>query len=192
FLRSDAAATFPDIQLHFLPLSSRAPGWKFDRFAGFTVNVCQLRPSSHGRVTLRSANPFDSPSIDPGYLTDSRDLTVLLGGLERVRKILRASPLSEKFGASEARPGPSVRTRHQLLRYVRTTAETVYHPVGSCRMGTDQHAVVDSRLRVRGVPNLWIVDASVMPTLPSGNTNAAVLMIAERGATVVRRDISSR
>ena len=186
FYRSSESVRSPDIQLHFLPLSSQQPGWRFDPFSGFTVNVCHLRPFSRGRITLRSADPSAAPSINPGYLSDSRDLALLLKGLRIARGILHEAPLSTEYGATEERPGAHMQDSEELINHIRMTGQTVYHPVGTCRMGGDMESVVTPQLRVRGIRNLWIIDASIMPTIPSGNTHAAVLMLAHRGAQFVR------
>lgn len=191
FYRSSEGVRYPDIQLHFLPLSSQQPGWRFDSFSGFTVNVCHLRPFSRGRIALSSADPLAPPKIDPGYLSDSRDLAVLMKGLGIARDIVRSAPLRAEYGALEQRPGAQVQDNEDLIGYVRATGQTVYHPVGTCAMGSDETSVVDSHLRVRGVRNLWVIDASVMPTIPSGNTHAAVLMLAHRGAGFVRDALAS-
>jgi choline dehydrogenase len=192
FYRSGENVRYPDIQLHFLPLSSQQPGWRFDAFSGFTVNVCHLRPFSRGRITLRSADPLAAPSIDPGYLSDPRDLAVLVKGLQIARRILREAPLSTEYGAIEQRPGVQVQDSEELIDYIRATGQTVYHPVGTCRMGADVESVVTPQLRVRGIRNLWIIDASIMPTIPSGNTHAAVLMLAHRGAQFVSDTLAHR
>ncbi len=186
FYRSSPDVRHPDIQLHFLPLSSQQPGWRFDSFSGFTINVCHLRPFSRGGIALSSPDPLAAPKIDPGYLNDARDFDLLIKGLETAREIIRRAPLSTEHGAVEERPGVHAGDHGALADYVRANAQTVYHPVGTCRMGNDKLSVVDSRLRVRGIRNLWVVDASIMPTIPSGNTHAAVLMIAYRGAQFIR------
>ena len=135
-------------------------------------------------MRLRSADPTWKPAIDAGYLTDDRDLEALVTGVEKAREIASVGPLAAVL-AEEWSPGGTVGTREELRSVVRQTLESLYHPVGSCRMGTDDGAVVDPQLRVRGIDGLRVVDASVMPTLIRGNTNAPTIMIAERAADLI-------
>jgi choline dehydrogenase len=135
-------------------------------------------------VRLRSADPTWAPAIDAGYLTDSRDLDALVSGVEKAREIASHAPLASVLD-SEWSPGAAVQGRDALRATVKDTLESLYHPVSSCRMGTDEQAVVDSELRVRGIAGLRVVDASVMPTLVRGNTNAPTIMIAERAADLI-------
>ncbi len=181
----------PDMQIHFLPLSSERRGWTFHRFSGVTANVCQLRPASRGRIDLGSADPAAPPCIDPGYLSDERDRKAIVAGLRFTRELFHHPPFSTMYGAEERMPGERCASDAALLDYARTTGSTVFHPVGTCRMGKHD-GVVDPSFRVRGTRNLWVADASVMPHLPSGNTNAATLMLAERAARVLKRAIASR
>ncbi len=171
----------PDLQLHFVPAQlddhgrNRLPGH------GFTVHACVLRPASRGRITLRSSRPDDAPRIHAGYLSAGADLDVLLEGIRLSREIIASQPFAP-FRGPEVFPGEGVRTRPELTQMVRRKAETIYHPVGTCRMGRDAASVVDPELRVRGVERLRVIDASVMPRLIGGNTNAPTVMIAERAA----------
>ena len=181
----------PDMQIHFLPLSSERRGWTFHRFSGVTANVCQLRPASRGRIGLRTADPAAPPRIDPGYLSDEHDREIIVAGLRFTRELFRHPPLSTTYGAEERMPGERCASDAALLDYARDTGSTVFHPVGTCRMGKHD-GVVDSSFRVRGTRNLWVADASVMPHLPSGNTNAATMMLAERAARVLKRAIAPR
>ena len=176
----------PDMQIHFLPLSSERRGWRFHRFSGVTANVCQLRPESRGRISLRSADPTATPRINPGYLGDEHDRQAIVAGIRFTRELFRRPPYSTRYGAVERMPGKECASDAALLDYARATGSTVFHPVGTCRMGRDD-GVVDSNFRVRGTSNLWVADASVMPHLPSGNTNAATMMLAERAARVLKR-----
>lgn len=177
----------PDLQFHFVPAQlddhgrHRLPG------DGYTVHACALRPRSRGRLLLASANPFDKPRIEANYLSDpdGHDLKVMLEGLRLSRAIL-AQPAFAPYRGEEILPGDDVRAEADLVAFIRRKAETIYHPVGTCRMGTDEAAVVDPQLRVRGVTGLRVVDASVMPRLIGGNTNAPVVMIAERAADLIR------
>jgi choline dehydrogenase len=176
----------PDLQLHFVPAQLDDHGRNRLQGHGFTIHACALRPASRGHIRLRSARPQDPPRIQPRYLTDSggEDLAVLLEGIRMSRAIVAAAPFTPLRGA-EIFPGESARTHAELVDVIRRKAETIYHPVGTCRMGNDAESVVDERLRVRGLEALRIIDASIMPMLIGGNTNAPTLMIAERGAELV-------
>jgi choline dehydrogenase len=174
----------PDMQLHFVPAQldehgrNRLPGH------GFTLHACVLRPASRGVIRLRSPRAQDPPRIEPRYLSERRDLEVLLEGMRISREIIAAAPFA-RYRGRELFPGEGLGTRAELEAVVRRKAETIYHPAGSCRMGGDGSAVVDSALRVRGVERLRIADASIMPRLIGGNTNAPVLMIAEKAAEMI-------
>ena len=180
FVRSALAPDArPDIQLHFVPAQlddhgrNRLPGH------GMTIHACALRPGSRGHLALRSANAADPPRIFASYLTEPKDLDILLEGIRFSREILRAAAFAP-FRGAEVFPGEAVTTREGLADSVRRKAETIYHPVGTCRMGADPGSVVDCQLRVRGVEGLRVADASVMPRIIGGNTNAPTIMIAER------------
>ncbi len=182
FVRSRLAVDArPDLQLHFVPAQlddhgrNRLPGH------GFTVHACVLRPRSRGVISLRSPQPQDPPRIQPGYLTGKGDLEALLEGVRLARDIIRAAPFAAYRGA-EVFPGEGVATAGELESMVRRKAETIYHPCGSCRMGRDPSAVLDAGLRVRGTEALRVIDASAMPKLIGGNTNAPTIMMAERAA----------
>jgi choline dehydrogenase len=181
---SHAVDRRPDIQLHFVPAQlddhgrHRLPGH------GFTLHACYLRPRSRGRIRLRSARCEDAPLIFANYLQEPDDLAVLLEAVQRSREILGAAPFDAYRGA-EIFPGAHAGDAAALTQFIRAKAETIYHPVGTCRMGTDAHAVVDAELRVHGVSALRVVDASIMPTIVSGNTNAPTLMIAEKAADMI-------
>jgi choline dehydrogenase len=185
FVRTGLAADErPDVQLHFVPAQlddhgrNRLPGH------GFTVHACVLRPVSRGSVTLRSALATDPPRIEPRYLSEPRDLAGLLEGIRISRAIIAAAPFT-RFRGRELFPGEGLGSRAELEAVVRRKAETIYHPAGSCRMGRDAAAVVDGALRVQGVERLRVIDASIMPRLIGGNTNAPVLMIAEKAADLI-------
>ena len=153
---------------------------------GLTLAVVLLQPRSAGTVTLRSADPLDPPAIDPRYLTDpeGQDLRTLLHGLRLARRVLAREPLST-FVVSELQPGAHVQSDEALVAHVRALSQTLYHPASTCRMGSDERAVVDPTLRVRGLEGLRVADASVIPRLPSGHTNWPTVMIAERAAELV-------
>ncbi|MDX1453904.1 MAG: choline dehydrogenase [Gammaproteobacteria bacterium] len=171
----------PDIQLHFVPALLDDHGRNKLGMQGMTIHACCLQPRSRGGVTLASSDPAAAPRIDPRYLSDDRDLPVMRDCVELSRSIF-AQQAFAPYRHREVFPGDDVTTVEGIDRFIRQKAETVYHPVGSCRMGSDDMAVVDGHLRLRGIDGLRVVDASVMPTIPSGNTNAPVIMIAERAA----------
>jgi len=171
----------PDIQFHFGPSYSVNHGFDNPDGHGFWLGALCLRPDSRGRIALRSADPFDEPVIDPQYLTEGDDLEILLEGVKLVREILQAEPFDD-YRRKEVLPGSDVQSDEQLIAHIRETAASLYHPVGTCKMGTDEMAVVDDRLAVHGVDRLRVVDASIMPTITSGNTDAPTTMIAEKAA----------
>ena len=146
-----------------------------------------LRPESRGFVRIKSADPADAPAIHPNYLGAQRDRDTMVAGMKALRKIVQ-SPAMAQHIAEEVEPGPACASDEDILDYVRRRGSTVYHPVSTCRMGQDDKAVVDERLRVRGFAGLRVIDASIMPAVVSGNTNAATIMIAEKGADMVLED----
>jgi choline dehydrogenase len=183
FTRSSPAYAWPNLEFHVQPLSLDAFGQPLHRFDAITASVCNLNPSSRGRIEIASANASDAPLIQPNYLSTAEDRQVAVDSLRLVRRIA-AMPALAACRPREVKPGIEFQTDEQLTRLAGDIATTIFHPAGTCRMGRDDDpgAVVDSRLRVRGVGALRVVDASVMPLLPSGNINAPTLMIAERAA----------
>ncbi len=171
----------PDIQLFVMPLSVDKPGKPLHRVPGFTVSYWQCHPESRGRVTIGSADPLDDPLIETGYLSAQKDQDVMIEGMKMVRANYD-TPAFRDHWSTEVVPGCAFASDDQILDVVRKYASTVYHPVGTCRMGSDENSVVDPELRVRGVEGLRVVDASVMPKITSANTNAATFMIAEKAA----------
>jgi choline dehydrogenase len=187
FTRALPTSRTPDIQFHFGSISADVAAGKPHDFSGFTVSMCQLRPTSRGTIVIRSANPMEPPAIRPNYLSTDHDKLVMVEGTKVARRIAETRALSG-YIADEYRPGGGVRTDTEILQFVRNQGTTIFHPVGTCKMGSDPDAVVDERLSVRGVEGLRVVDASIMPTLISGNTNAAAIMIAEKAADMIRDD----
>ena len=187
FFKTNPRLATPDIQIHFLPFSTDKMGEKLHPFSGFTASVCQLRPESRGSIRIRSADPAAPPEIRINYLASEVDRTTNVEGLKILRKILHAPALSP-YVVEEVDPGDKVTSDEALLAYCRTRGTTIYHPTSTCRMGNDPLAVVDQRLRVRGIDGLRVVDASVMPDLVSGNTNAPVIMIAEKASDMILQD----
>jgi len=173
-----------DVLFNVMPLSVDKPGDPLHRFSGFTVSVAQCRPVSRGRLQITSADPLASPRIETNYLAEDLDRKVVVAGLKMLREIY-AQPAFRDLVAAEVLPGPEARTDQDLLAFARQKGGTVFHVAGSCRMGNDERAVVDPTLRVRGVEKLRVVDASVMPEMVSTNTNAAAIMIGEKGADMI-------
>jgi len=188
FDRTQSADDIPNIQYHFLPAILLNHGRTTAFGYGYGVHVCGLYPKSRGEIKLRSNNPKDLAMIDPRYLEHPDDQKVMVEGVRRARKIL-AAPTFEKYQSWEIGPGPNAQTDEQILAFIRKKAETIYHPVGTCKMGDveDVMTVVDPELKVKGVQGLRVVDASVMPTLVGGNTNAPTIMIAERCADLIKQ-----
>ncbi|MFC3711589.1 GMC family oxidoreductase [Sphingoaurantiacus capsulatus] len=175
----------PDVQIHFVAAKVEPHGrGEMSAEHGFQMHVCQVRPESRGHIALKSADPSEHPLIDPDYLSAPADVETLLAGIDITRRIA-ASPAFDAFRGKEYWPGDAVQSREQVLAAARDWAETIYHPVGTCRMGADPASVLDPQLRVRGVEGLRVVDASVMPTLVSGNTNAPTMMIAEKASDLI-------
>ena len=187
FARTHPSLELPDVQFHIQPLSADKPGEGLHRYSAFTASVCQLRPESRGRVVPRSADPRQPPAIHPNYLATLKDQQILVAGMKLSRRLAKTGALSP-FVVAELHPGPDCQTDEELLEHARNTATTIYHPVGTCKMGIDPLAVVDPRLRVRGIAGLRVADASVMPTLVSGNTNAPAIMIGEKAAAMILDD----
>ena len=180
----------PDVQFHFLPTYLKDHGRKPVLGYGYSVHVCQLRPKSRGHIGLRSADPKDPPRIHANYLSHAEDSETMVRAVRLARSIFAAAPFQPHNGG-EVAPGPGVETDEQILEFIRQNAETIYHPVGSCKMGNDRMAVVDERLRVHGVEGLRIADASIMPTLIGGNTNAPSMVIGEKAAAMILADAAA-
>ena len=187
FFRTSDAATTPDVQCHIMLFSGDTIAPPLHPFSGISCPLIVLRPESRGTVRIKSADPREAPAIQPRYLSAAKDRDTIVTGLRELRRILAAPALSA-FIEAEHDPGPACASDGDLLDFARRKGSTVYHPTSTCRMGTDPAAVVDARLNVRGIEALRIVDASVMPALVSGNTNAAVIMIAEKGADMILND----
>jgi choline dehydrogenase len=183
FVRSDSALDLPDVQLHFQPVSNVSPG-VFHEFPGGTLTVSQMRPESRGEITLRTADPAQPPAMCANYLTTARDTQVVVAALRLGREIMR-QPAFSRFSPLEIAPGEGYVDDDSLLAHARATGSTQFHLTSSCRMGVDDLAVVDTELRVRGLEGLRVADASVMPAVVSGNTNAAAVMIGEKAADLI-------
>lgn len=188
FFKTDPRLASPDIQIHFIPFSTDKMGEKLHTYSGFTASVCQLRPESRGSLKIRSADPAAPPEIRINYLATETDRRANVDGIRILRQIL-AGPALRTYVTDEAYPGAKVVADDDILAYCRQTGSTIYHPTSTCRMGNDALAVVDDRLRLRGIEGLRVVDASVMPDLVSGNTNAPVIMIAEKASDMILQDV---
>ncbi|MDE0801143.1 MAG: choline dehydrogenase [Rhodospirillaceae bacterium] len=184
FLRTRAELDRPDIHVTFVPGLSLATTQAGQMEHGFLTNVYQLRPKSRGSISITSSNPIDKPRIDPNYLSDEDDIACLRDGVRLIRNITKQSALDAYRGA-EIAPGVGAINDDQIDDWIRGSSDTIFHPVGSCRMGADEESVLDETLRVRGVSNLRVIDASAMPNIPSGNTSMPTMMIAEKGAAMI-------
>src|SRR5450755_1831237 len=187
FFKTNPRLATPDIQIHFLPFSTDRMGEKLHSFSAFSASVCQLRPESRGSLRIKSADPAVPPEIRINYLATETDRTAFIEGFKILRQIL-AAPALKPYAVDEILPGSKVTSDEDILAFCRQTGSTVYHPTSTCRMGNDPLAVVDQRLRVRGIEGLRVVDASIMPDLMSGNTNAPTIMIAEKASDMILVD----
>ena len=184
FLKTRSDLDRPDVQMHFVVATVNDHGRKLQFGHGLSCHVCLLRPKSRGSVKLQSADPLDAPLIDPAFLEHTDDLDVLVEGYKLTRRLMAAPAMSE-FVTEDLFESRS-HSDEDIRALLRERTDTVYHPVGTCRMGTDELAVVDSHLRVRGVEGLRVVDASIMPTLVGANTNAPTIMIGEKASDLIR------
>ena len=184
FVKSDPGQPSANLQYHVQPLSLERFGEPLHTFPAFTASVCNLRPKSRGRIDIRSANPDDAPLIDPNYLSHPDDLKVAADAIRLTRKIV-ANPALQVFCPEEYLPGIELQTEQQLHEAAARIGTTIFHPVGTCRMGQDTEAVVDAELRVHGIAGLRVADASIMPTIVSGNTCSPTLMIGEKAAQMI-------
>lgn len=189
FARSSDAYATPNLQFHFQPLSLDKWGDGMHPFGAFTASVCNLRPASRGSVSLSSPDPVAVPLIAPNYLSEQEDREVAVASVKLARRIAAQAPLA-RYHPQEYRPGADIQTDAELLAAAAELATTIFHPVGTAAMGpaSDPHAVLDARLRVRGIEGLRVIDASAMPRIISGNTNSPTLMIAEKGAAMILED----
>jgi len=191
FIKTRPELEEPDVQYHFAHASyGNAQTRELDREPGMTLTVYQCRPESKGSIHAKSSDPHADPAIRPNFLAETYDQQVLLDGLKIGRRIID-NRVMDKYRAYEMNPGPKVQSDAEWIQWARETGQTTYHVIGTCKMGQDPMAVVDDQLRVHGIAGLRVVDASIMPTVPSGNTNAAVIMIAEKGADMIKAAASA-
>jgi choline dehydrogenase len=191
FAKTHPSLESPDIQFHFIPLSAEGPGQGLHRFPGAVVSVCQLRPDSRGHLRIKSGDARVQPGIVSNYLAAELDRRVMLDGLRMTRRIAEQRAFKD-IVVREHIPGPGTQTEAEMMAFLRAKATTIFHPCGTCKMGVDAAAVVDPRLSVHGLAGLRVVDASIMPTLTSGNTNAPTIMIAEKAADMIKEDARAK
>ncbi len=189
FIKTRPEEPIPDLQLHFVPVPNSAHAQNLKPFLGYAYSLMayDVRPLSRGEITLKNNNPLEYPKIEANYFSHPRDVEKMVIAIKKVREILN-QPAFASHAKEEEIPGPNVQTDEQIADWLREKTETLYHPVGTCKMGTDPMAVVDPQLRVHGIVGLRVIDASVMPTLIGGNTNAPTTMIAEKGAAMILQD----
>jgi choline dehydrogenase len=188
FCKSREGLSSPDLQLLFTPASyAQGVFRQLEREPGMTVAVCPVRPDSRGTIMAQSPDPFTYPAIRPNYLSAPSDIRVLISGVAHTRRIF-SQPAMAPHSVEETVPGPGITTDEQFADYARKAGTNVFHPVGTCKMGTDPMAVVDPRLRVIGLSGLRVIDASIMPAVTTGNTNAPAIMIGEKGAAMIKED----
>ena len=188
FLKSSPSIDYPDLQFVFTPASyTEGMIGKLQNFPGMTCGVWQSRPQSRGYVRASSKKISDPPIIQPNYLKEKIDQDVLIEGVKMCRLLLDTSTM-KKISVCETLPGINIKSDDEILNFIRNKGATVYHAIGSCRMGIDNKAVVSPSLKIKGISNIRIADASIMPTMPSGNTNAATLMIAEKASDLIKKD----
>jgi choline dehydrogenase len=191
FVKSAPTMPYADLEISFRPMTyhyAASGNVEIDTFPGVGASVYNMRPFSKGEIVLKSADPLAPPAFNPNYLGDVRDVEVMVAGLRAIRRIFASAPLASRI-VSEITPGRDAVSDAQLIDYMEQEGQCAYHPAGSCKMGTDRMAVVDARLRVRGVGRLRVVDASIMPTVTSGNTNAPSIMIGEKGADLILSEL---
>jgi choline dehydrogenase len=184
FLRLDPDAPTPEIQFHVAPALKNQPHRSIPVGHGFSINVCVLKPKSRGSIHLNSSSPQDKPRITPNFLSHPDDVKTLIAGIRKVRELVKTRAFSP-YVKDELAPGYEVLSDAQLEQWARANLGTVFHPVGTCKMGHDDMAVVDDQLRVHGIEGLRVADASIMPTLIAGNTNAPAIMIGEKAADMI-------
>ena len=187
FTNTSLDGSRPNIQFHMQPLSADKPGDGVHPFSAFTMSICNLRPESRGEVTINSADPTQLPKIIPNYLSTEGDRKIAIDSIKVARKIAEADSL-KKHILDEYVPGKSFISDEELLEAAKNNSQSIYHPVGTCKMGDDENSVVDEQLKVHGISGLRVVDASIMPELVSGNTNAPTMMIAEKAAEMILSD----
>jgi choline dehydrogenase len=190
FVKSDPSQATPNLEYHIQPISLDKFGEPPHPFPAFTASVCNLRPTSRGHVRIAAPDPRAHPAIAPNYLSTPQDRKVAVDSIRITRRIVTGTEALKQYEPEEFMPGPQYQSADELMTAAGNIGTTIFHPVGTCKMGRagDGAAVVDPKLRVRGVERLRVIDASIMPTITSGNTNTPTVMIAERGAQILKND----
>ena len=188
FIRTKPELLMPDLEILFAPIHIAKHGFSPASGHSFTLVCILLRPASSGEITLRSNNPLDPPKIQPNYLANDADLQIMIEGVKLCRRWAQTQALAP-FCGEEIAPGKDVQSDEQIAEAIRAEAETVYHPVGTCKMGSDALAVVDHELRVHGIAQLRVADTSIMPTIIRGHTNAPAIMIGEKAADLIKKSV---
>ena len=189
FAKSDSSRSTPNLQFHIQPISTdRLGGSELHNFHAFTPTVANIRPTSRGEINIISKDTRDNPKIKMNYLSTQEDRKVTADGLKLIRKIVMETNTFKKYSPEELRPGIEIVDDEALIKSASNYAQTIFHPVGTCKMGKDENSVVDDRLRLYGIQNLRVVDASIMPNITSGNTNAPTIMIAEKASDMIIED----
>ena len=186
FAKSDPSRDTPNLQFHIQPISTdKLGGANLHDFHAFTPTVANIRPTSRGEITISSSDTKVNPKIKMNYLSTDEDRKVAATGLKIIRKIMLETETFKKYEPEEYRPGVHITDDEELVKEGSNFTQTIFHPVGTCKMGQDEMSVVDEKLKVRGIDNLRVIDASIMPNITSGNTNAPTIMIAEKGADMI-------
>ena len=186
FAKSDNTRATPNLQFHVQPISTdKLGGSNLHDFVAFTPTVANIRPTSKGEITITSSDSRESPKIKMNYLSTPEDRKVAADGLKLIRKIVLESNEFKQYQPEEFRPGINIQNDEELVKAGSLFTQTIFHPVGTCKMGNDENSVVSDNLKVHGIENLRIIDASIMPNITSGNTNAPTIMIAEKGADMI-------
>ena len=186
FAKSDPSRETPNLQFHIQPISTdRLGGSNLHNFHAFTPTVANIRPTSRGEINITNKDSRKNPKIKMNYLSSNEDRKVAAAGLKLIRKIVLESNEFKQYNPEEYRPGINIKEDEELVKAGSNYTQTIFHPVGTCKMGNDENAVVSDELKVHGIENLRVIDASVMPNITSGNTNAPTIMIAEKGADMI-------
>ena len=187
FLKTDPSLDVPDIQMHFLSVLLQDHGAKLPESHCFSNHICQLRPESRGYIELQSSDPNIAPKIFANYLTEEKDIKHMIEGVNKIRKVFN-TPTMKNLGATEIQPGSIYQTDNEIDEFIRNESLSVYHPIGTCKMGNGAECVVDKHLKVKGIRGLRVADASIFPTIISGNTNATCNVVGAKCADLILKN----